>query len=67
MEKRALRTGRRSKQMHYTHSHYLADGPCRLPSLCTAQGSTQTPTQLRAEWLRKAKKDRGGMTRTAQD
>lgn len=20
--------------MHYTHSHYLAYGPCRLPSLC---------------------------------
>lgn len=36
MEKRALRTGRRYRQMHYTHSHYLAHSPCRLPSLCPA-------------------------------
>lgn len=36
MEKRALRTGSRYRQMHYTRSHYLAHSPCRLPSLCPA-------------------------------
>lgn len=45
MEKRALRTERRDKQMHYTHSQYLAHGPLPLPS-CVAQGIAQALSQL---------------------